>query len=92
MGLKSLLSGGKTKTETPAGHGTLEMSEFNFTAPPTPRFDRSGRASMAAPSIAPSTRSNYLDEIRYEVKINWLYQQMMVHMWISDSSGEAEAS
>ena len=87
MGLKSLLRSGKTTTESTPGHGTPAMSEIEYVPPP--RFDRSGRASMA-PSIAPSTRSTYLDDIRHEVKINWLYQQQMAHMWISDSSGETE--
>jgi hypothetical protein len=37
-----------------------------------------------------SARSSYLDEIKYEVMVNYLYQQQCSHLWVSDGSGEIE--
>ena len=32
----------------------------------------------------------YLDEIKHEVMVNYLYQQQCAHLWVSDGSGEIE--
>lgn len=50
----------------------------------TPRFG-SSRASLA-----PSTRSSFVDDIKHEVMVNYLYQQQCSHLWVSDGSGELE--
>ena len=44
-------------------------------------------------SIAPSmqsTQGSYLDEIKHEVMVNYLYQQQCSRLWVSDGSGEVE--
>ncbi|KAK2074962.1 hypothetical protein P8C59_009128 [Phyllachora maydis] len=57
--------------------------------PPTPRY------SSRPPSISGrSTRSNgssmFLDDIKHEVMVNYLYQQQCANLWVSDGSGEIE--
>src|SRR2546423_6937949 len=37
-----------------------------------------------------SAQSSYLDDIKHEVMINYLYQQQCSHLWVSDGSGEME--
>lgn len=49
---------------------------------------RSSRASIA-PSIR-SNRSSFIDDIKHEVMVNYLYQQQCSHLWVSDSSGDSE--
>jgi len=48
----------------------------------------SSRSSIA-PSLQ-SARGSYLDEIKHEVMINYLYQQQCSRLWVSDGSGEVE--
>lgn len=68
-----------TEKKTPFGDN-VEMSETN-----TPRFG-SSRASLA-----PSTRSStYVDEIKHEVMVNYLFQQQCSHLWVNDVSGMYE--
>jgi hypothetical protein len=50
----------------------------------SPRFG-SSRASLA-----PSTHSSFVDEIKHEVMCNYLYQQQCSHLWVSDGTGELE--
>lgn len=58
---------------------------FEMSAPASPRFG-SSRASLA-----PSTNSStYVDEIKHEVMVNYLYQQQCSHLWVNDNSGEFE--
>lgn len=32
----------------------------------------------------------FLDDIKHEVMVNYLYQQQCSHLWVSDGSGEVE--
>jgi len=32
----------------------------------------------------------FLDDIKHEVMVNYLYQQQCSHLWVSDGSGEIE--
>jgi hypothetical protein len=34
--------------------------------------------------------SLFLDDIKHEVMVNYLYQQQCSHLWVSDGSGEIE--
>lgn len=56
---------------------------------PTPRF-----GSRAQSISGQSTRSNgssmFIDEIKHEVMVNYLYQQQCSQLWVSDGSGEIE--
>ncbi|KAG5931353.1 hypothetical protein E4U53_001809 [Claviceps sorghi] len=61
--------------------------------PPTPRFQSrpqsiSGRSDRSTPSIGGS--SMFLDDIKHEVMVNYLYQQQCSQLWVSDGSGEIE--
>ncbi|MCJ1267119.1 hypothetical protein MMC22_007004 [Lobaria immixta] len=60
-------------------------NNFELSTAVGPKFD-SSRASLA-----PSTNSStYVDEIKHEVMVNYLYQQQCSHLWVNDSSGEFE--
>ena len=37
-----------------------------------------------------STSSTFLDDIKHEVMVNYLYQQQCSQLWVSDGSGEVE--
>jgi hypothetical protein len=54
--------------------------------PPNSRFG-SSRNSMSNRSTQSST---FLDDIKHEVMVNYLYQQQCSHLWVSDGSGEVE--
>ncbi|KAH8792070.1 glycosyl transferase family group 2-domain-containing protein [Hyaloscypha finlandica] len=54
--------------------------------PPTSRFG-SSRNSISNRSTQSST---FLDDIKHEVMVNYLYQQQCSHLWVSDGSGEIE--
>ena len=54
--------------------------------PPTSRFG-SSRNSFSNRSTQSST---FLDDIKHEVMVNYLYQQQCSHLWVSDGSGEIE--
>lgn len=53
---------------------------------PMPRFD-SSRNSLSARSTGSSA---FLDDIKHEVMVNYLYQQQCSRLWVSDGSGEIE--
>ncbi|KAG6006428.1 hypothetical protein E4U21_007046 [Claviceps maximensis] len=60
---------------------------------PPPRFHSrpqsiSGRSDRSTTSIGGS--SMFLDEIKHEVMVNYLYQQQCSQLWVSDGSGEIE--
>lgn len=54
--------------------------------PPTPKFG-SSRNSISARSTGSSA---FLDDIKHEVMVNYLYQQQCSHLWVSDGSGHVE--
>jgi hypothetical protein len=53
---------------------------------PTPHFG-SSRNSVSGRS---QTSSVFMDDIKHEVMVNYLYQQQCSHLWVSDGSGEVE--
>ena len=89
MGLKNYFKANKEPATTPQilpekpklshQHGdSLEMAS-------TPRM------ASSRVSLAPSTRSiTFVEEIKHEVMVNYLYQQQCSHLWVSDGSGELE--
>lgn len=92
MGLKNYFKP-KASPEPPSALAPTEMSEkktpfgdnMEMSVNTTPRFG-SSRASLA-----PSTRSStYVDEIKHEVMVNYLYQQQCSHLWVNDVSGMYE--
>ena len=96
MGLKNYLKAGKkgNKSEEPQHGAVLEMSTPSQTfdeKPPAP-FGPYGHNSSRA-SISPSVksgRSSFMEDIRHEVMVNYLFQQQCGRMWIGDGSGESE--
>lgn len=69
-------------SEKTASHLGDALETNILTAPTFP----SSRASLA-PSINSST---YVDEIKHEVIVNYLYQQQSSHLWVHEASGELE--
>ncbi|KAG6055742.1 hypothetical protein E4U17_002754 [Claviceps sp. LM77 group G4] len=62
--------------------------------PPIPRFHSrpqsiSARSDRSIPSTGGSS-SMFLDDIKHEVMVNYLYQQQCSQLWVSDGSGEVE--
>lgn len=56
---------------------------------PTPRFHSRPQSSSGAST--PSIQSSlFLDDIKHEVMVNYLYQQQCSQLWVSDGSGEIE--
>src|ERR1700712_4904027 len=71
--------------KTPAG--TSPHHSYNMELqPPASRFG-SSRNSLSGRSTQSST---FLDDIKHEVMVNYLYQQQCSHLWVSDGSGEIE--
>ncbi|KAK8061686.1 glycosyl transferase family group 2 domain-containing protein [Apiospora phragmitis] len=77
----------------PSGGGVLEKSnaplggnDFEL-QPPTPNPHSSRNSIRSARSGASSM---FLDDIKHEVMVNYLYQQQCSHLWVSDGSGEVE--
>jgi hypothetical protein len=101
MGLKNYFKAGKDGKKDTTSTPSNEMSEINEKplAPPTPAFasatpsgfstPRNGLVSSGA-SIAPSSRSGFMDDIKHEVMVNYLFQQQCARLWVGDGSGEVE--
>ncbi|PNH59857.1 hypothetical protein VD0002_g7723 [Verticillium dahliae] len=56
---------------------------------PTPRFS-SRPQSVSGRSTKSAASSMFLDDIKHEVMVNYLYQQQCSPLWVSDGSGEIE--
>jgi hypothetical protein len=70
------------KTPAVTSHHSYNME----LQPPASRFG-SSRNSISNRSTQSST---FLDDIKHEVMVNYLYQQQCSHLWVSDGSGEIE--
>lgn len=57
--------------------------------PPITRFT-SASSSRNSISNRSHVSSNFLEDIKHEVMVNYLYQQQCSHLWVSDGSGEIE--
>ncbi|KAK8852230.1 glycosyltransferase family 2 protein [Apiospora arundinis] len=64
----------------------LGTNDFELQAP-TPNLHSSRNSIRSARSGASSM---FLDDIKHEVMVNYLYQQQCSHLWVSDGSGEVE--
>lgn len=69
-----------------SGHGHLGGNDIEL-QPPTPNVNSSRNSIRSARSGASSM---FLDDIKHEVMVNYLYQQQCSHLWVSDGSGEVE--
>ena len=70
----------KQPSDSPHNSFNMELQ------PPASRFG-SSRNSISNRSTQSST---FLDDIKHEVMVNYLYQQQCSHLWVSDGSGEIE--
>ncbi|KAI0174601.1 glycosyl transferase family group 2-domain-containing protein [Pestalotiopsis sp. NC0098] len=97
MGLSSYFKAKKPeeKKHAAAVHTTqIEKTNANALNPldgldlqvPTPQFG-SSRNSISGRS---QNSSIFMDDIKHEVMVNYLYQQQCSHLWVSDGSGEVE--
>ena len=73
------------KPNSTSPHGSYQME----LQPPNSRFG-SSRNSVSGRSIRSTQSSQFLDDIKHEVMVNYLYQQQCSHLWVSDGSGEIE--
>ena len=62
------------------GAGASAQNDFALQVP-SPNFG-SSRASV--------TSSMFIDDIKHEVMVNYLYQQQCSHLWVADGSGDVE--
>lgn len=100
MGLGSYFKASKPTASvayTPAQQVSDTMTEMPppglSQRPSTTNLHRDSRYGSSKASIAPSTRSNkssFIDDIKHEVMVNYLYQQQCSHLWVSDGGGESE--
>ncbi|RCI12097.1 hypothetical protein L249_0881 [Ophiocordyceps polyrhachis-furcata BCC 54312] len=98
MGLGSYFGAGKSGSKVAtAGEdaaarqesGRSEKQGDDRLMPPTPRFH--SRPQSSSGRSTPSTHSSvFLDDIKHEVMVNYLYQQQCSQLWVSDGSGEME--
>ncbi|CZT53409.1 uncharacterized protein RSE6_14942 [Rhynchosporium secalis] len=73
-------------TEKPQSSSSPQNS-FNMALQPPQSRIGSARNSISNRSTQSST---FLDDIKHEVMVNYLYQQQCSHLWVSDGSGEIE--
>ena len=72
--------------EKPAERTPHESYNMDLQPPSSLRFT-SSRNSISVRSTQSST---FMDDIKHEVMVNYLYQQQCSHLWVSDGSGEIE--
>lgn len=105
MGIGSYFKAGKpgqpTKKDARKVSVIPEMTEKDTFSPPSPRQDyamtplESGATTpyggmSSRVSLAPSSKSTFMDDIKHEVMVNYLFQQQCARLWVGDGSGEVE--
>jgi hypothetical protein len=68
-----------THTSNRTVNGSVELQ------PPTPRL-----ISRPSTSNGSSKSSTFMDDIKHEVMVNYLYQQQCSHLWVGDTNGDYE--
>ncbi|RYP90909.1 hypothetical protein DL770_002986 [Monosporascus sp. CRB-9-2] len=58
--------------------------------PPIPRFDSSRNSTQSGLSLRSAASSIFLEDIRHQVMVNFMYQQQCNACWVGDGSGEIE--
>lgn len=93
--------GGYFKAKKPEPLAPAQMSEkpvatpsphtsYNMELQPPTFPGGSSRNSISGRSNRSTQSSAFLDDIKHEVMVNYLYQQQCSHLWVSDGSGEIE--
>ena len=103
MGLGSYLKGGKPKRPPPADLAPANaspsekpISSMNATDPlprPMPVLGQETHLGSSRSSVAPSllsNRSDFFDDIKYEVMVNYLFQQQCSYLWVSQGNNAME--
>src|ERR1700709_774323 len=62
----------------------MEMSPTNYP------YSRSSSPNSFTNAATSTTSSTFVDDIKHEVMVNYLYQQQCSHLWVGDGSGELE--
>lgn len=75
-------TGEATLSEKRPVNTTPSQNDFELQAP-SPNFG-SSRNSLSGRS------SMFVDDIKHEVMVNYLYQQQCSHLWVADGSGDVE--
>ncbi|KAL3418796.1 glycosyltransferase family 2 protein [Phlyctema vagabunda] len=89
------------KPQKPAPAAPAAVAEKPFVPSPQPSYDMelqpptfrtpgSSRNSISGRSARSTQSSAFLDDIKHEVMVNYLYQQQCSHLWVSDGTGEVE--
>jgi len=73
------------QSSTPSPHAS-----YNMELQPPRSVLGSSRNSFSGRSNRSTQSSAFLDDIKHEVMVNYLYQQQCSHLWVSDGSGEIE--
>lgn len=81
-------SNGGNKARNTAASSISEKMDHDL-APP-PKLGNSRPQSISGRSTRSLSSSMFLDDIKHEVMVNYLYQQQCSHLWVSDGSGEIE--
>ncbi|KAI0838134.1 glycosyl transferase family group 2-domain-containing protein [Hypoxylon sp. FL0890] len=68
--------------------GPMDLNDFGLQIPPS-TFN-SSRNSVSGRSVRSANSSVFVDDIKHEVMVNYLYQQQCAHLWVSDGSGDVE--
>ncbi|OTA92924.1 hypothetical protein M434DRAFT_31404 [Hypoxylon sp. CO27-5] len=74
--------------EEKAPTGPVDLNDFRPHIPP--RGINSSRNSVSGHSVRSGHSSIFVDDIKHEVMVNYLYQQQCAHLWVSDGSGDVE--
>ena len=96
MGLGSYFKAKKPEPAAPAHPSEKAASipsphaSYNMELQPPTFPGGSSRNSVSGRSNRSTQSSAFLDDIKHEVMVNYLYQQQCSHLWVSDGSGEIE--
>jgi hypothetical protein len=77
-------------TEKPVASSASPTPPASYTMELQPPAFRNGGSSRNSISNRSTQSSAFLDDIKHEVMVNYLYQQQCSHLWVSDGSGEIE--
>ncbi len=89
----------KAKKPEPSTKPTIKVpptaeETFSEKQPPTAIAQNGFELQVPTPNFGSSrnsvTSSMFLDDIKHEVMVNYLYQQQCSHLWVADGSGDVE--
>ncbi|KAK3950370.1 glycosyl transferase family group 2-domain-containing protein [Pseudoneurospora amorphoporcata] len=75
---------------TSTGNAPTDLGDGDILAPPQARYGSGSRSHSATRSTVSTTSSVFLEDIKHEVMVNYLYQQQCSYLWVANGSGEIE--